>query len=92
MFYTYLWLREDGSPYYVGKGTRQRAYKSMAGHRPPKDKSRIVLQHWIDEETALAYELYQIDFWGRKDLGSGILRNLTDGGAEVLVTSIQRSP
>jgi hypothetical protein len=80
MFYTYLWLREDGTPYYVGKGTRGRAYRSHKGHRPPKDYSRIHIQYWSDEATAFSYEIYQIDFWGRKDLGTGILRNRTDGG------------
>lgn len=79
-FYTYLWLREDDSPYYVGKGTKRRAFSSSKGHRPPKDHSRVVLQYWIDEPTAFAYEMYLIDFWGRKDLDTGILRNLTDGG------------
>ena len=79
-FYTYMWLREDGSPYYVGKGAGDRAFVSRVGHRPPRDRSKIVVQFWPDEATALAYEIYQIDFWGRKDLGTGILRNFTDGG------------
>jgi hypothetical protein len=79
-FYTYLWLREDGTPYYVGKGSGRRAYKIEKRHVPPKDRNNIVLQYWPDEETALAYEVYQIDFWGRKDLGAGCLRNFSDGG------------
>jgi hypothetical protein len=79
-FYTYLYLREDGSPYYVGKGKGNRAFVSHIGHRPPKNRSRIIVQPWPDEATAFAYEIYQIDFWGRKDLGTGILRNQTEGG------------
>jgi len=79
-FYTYTYLRTDRSPYYVGKGKNGRVYVFSSGHWPPKDRSRILIQYWPDEATAFAYEMYQIDFWGRKDLGTGILRNLTDGG------------
>jgi NUMOD3 motif len=78
--YTYLYLREDGSPYYAGKGQGRRAYVCHKGHKPPEDRSRISLQYWLDEATAYAYEVYLIDFWGRKDLGTGILINHTDGG------------
>jgi hypothetical protein len=75
-FYTYLWLREDGTPYYVGKATRQRrAYRVSC---PPQD--RIVIQEWLTETDALEAEKSLIAHYGRKDLGTGILRNLTDGG------------
>lgn len=42
-FYTYFWLRENGTPYYVGKGTGDRAFTSR-GHRVkrPKHTSRIL--------------------------------------------------
>ncbi len=85
-FYTYQYLRTDGSPHYVGKGSNGRVYADHKGHHPPKssdgsiDHSRILIQHWPDEATALAYERYIIDFWGRKDIDTGILRNRTDGG------------
>lgn len=79
-FYTYLWLREVGTPYYVGKGRGQRAYDPhpRIGGTPPRE--RILIQYFPDEESALAAEKFLISFYGRKDLGTGILRNLTDGG------------
>ncbi len=80
VFYTYLWLREDGTPYYVGKGCRNRAYTSCPGHRPPKDRSCIVVQGWANEHEALEAEILLIAIYGRKSLGTGCLRNLTDGG------------
>jgi len=77
MFYTYLWLREDGTPYYVGKCTRKsRAYRVSC----PKDHSRVILQNHESEQDALDVEVFLISFYGRKDLGTGCLRNRTDGG------------
>ena len=81
MFYTYLWLRGDGTPYYVGKGSGKRAFKN--GGRParrPESRARIILQYWESEEKAFEMEKWWILFWGRKDNGTGILRNLSDGG------------
>jgi hypothetical protein len=81
-YYTYAYLREDKTPYYIGKGTGDRLYKK--GSRvfaPPKDKSRIIyLKQNLTEEEAFKHEIYMIAVLGRKDLGTGILHNRTDGG------------
>jgi hypothetical protein len=81
-FYTYAYLRQDKTPYYIGKGTRSRAYsKWRTGLKPPKDKSRIIfLKQNLTEEEAFKHEIYMIAIFGRKDLGTGILHNRTDGG------------
>lgn len=81
-FYTYAYLREDGTPYYIGKGKNNRLYnKGKRVFLPPKDKSRIIfLKKNLTEEEAFKHEKYMIAVFGRKDLRTGILRNRTDGG------------
>jgi len=81
-FYTYAYLREDRTPYYIGKGKDDRAYRKGKGQiRPPKDKSRIIiLKQNLSEEEAFQHEKYMIKVFGRKDIRTGILYNRTDGG------------
>ena len=80
-FYTYLWLREDGTPYYVGKGSGRRAYQSQ-GHlmRRPKDRRNIQITPHATEAEAFEDERRLIKWFGRQDLGTGCLHNFTDGG------------
>jgi hypothetical protein len=80
LFYVYMYLRENGTPYYVGKGKESRVYKVSKNHYPPEDRTRILIQEFSSEEEAFAAEQFFIEYYGRKDLGTGCLRNLTDGG------------
>ena len=81
-FYTYAYLRKDMTPYYVGKGNGYRIYdKGRREFKPPKDRSRIIfLKQNLTEAEAFKHETYMIAVFGRKDLGTGILHNKTDGG------------
>ena len=80
-YYTYAYLREDRTPYYIGKGTKERIYSTHRKFKPPKDKSRIIfLKQNLTEEEAFRHEVYMIAVFGRKDLGTGILHNRTNGG------------
>ncbi len=80
-FYTYLWLREDGTPYYVGKGRGRRGFVTKNHRMPrPKDRTRIITQDHLSESDAFLAEKILIAAYGRKDLGTGCLANMTDGG------------
>lgn len=77
----YQWLREDGTPYYIGIGNPRRPYIGRRSCGRPPSRDRIVILHEnLEWEEACRIERDLIAFYGRKDLGTGILRNLTDGG------------
>ena len=79
-FYTYAYLRQDGTPYYIGKGTGRRAYKGIHNVFLPPRERILFLKKNLLEEQAYQHEIYMIAVFGRKDLGTGILHNKTNGG------------
>jgi hypothetical protein len=82
-YYTYAWLRDDMTPYYIGKGIDNRAYRS---HRrgdaymspPPRDRV-LFLKKNLAEFDAYKHENYIISILGLKSEG-GILINMSYGG------------
>lgn len=84
VFYVYIYLRKDGSPYYVGKGSngRWRAKNHNVIIPPPERVIFSITQ--TTEEWAHFIEMELIDKLGRLNDGTGILENKTDGGEGVV--------
>lgn len=82
-YYIYAYLRENGTPYYVGKGKGNRLYDHSRRIKTPKDRKRVVyLRQNLTEDEAFKLETEFILRFGRKDNGTGILRNESNGGKE----------
>jgi hypothetical protein len=82
MYYIYAYLRKDNLlPYYIGKGKGNRINVKHKGLSVPKDKRlRVVMESALTNIGACALERFYIRWYGREDLGNGILINKTEGG------------
>jgi hypothetical protein len=87
-YYVYSYLRSTKSqngdidtPYYIGKGKGNRAYKGRHIVAIPKDLNKImVLAENMSEVDALQAEIFLINTYGRINNQTGILHNRTNGG------------
>lgn len=89
-FYVYAWCYPDGRPFYVGKGCGRRDAQPKSNKlfrnivaKIGRDGGSPRVVRWHEgaiEEDAHRLEMAYIKLFGRRDLGTGVLVNMTDGG------------
>lgn len=84
--YRYIRLDKD-QPFYIGIGTLKRARDTKHGRSEyfkricNKHGAELeIVENDLDWNTAAEKEKWWIKFYGRENIGTGILCNLTDGG------------
>lgn len=90
IYYTYIWHRPNGEPFYVGKGKDGRAWiEGRNTHfnnviaklkRNNLEPTVEIVKENISNEEAKELEIFLIAYYGRADLGLGPLTNQTNGG------------
>lgn len=81
-WYVYCYLRTHSNrPYYIGVGSRPDRMTARHTCKVPRDWSRIrVMRQGLTRDEALRWEVFYIERYGRKDLGTGFLINRKEGG------------
>lgn len=80
IYYVYEYLREDGSPYYIGMGHGTRIRDPHSGIKVPKKEFRRFIQKDMSESDALKLERTLTEKYGLIIDGTGILENKIHGG------------
>lgn len=81
-WFVYCYLRTSSNlPYYVGLGSRPDRMTAKHACKVPNDWTRIrVLRQGLTKAEAQHWEIFYIQRFGRRDLGTGCLVNRKDGG------------
>jgi hypothetical protein len=74
-FYVYQYVTEDGTPYYIGKGSGKRIHRLHTHTQLPTIDRRIIIVDNLTNEEAKNIEKELITKYGRK-IDGGILDNI----------------
>lgn len=83
IYYVYQYLREDGTPYYIGKGSGYRISEKKHSVKVPEKKYRQFVGKNLSEEEAYKLEGWLTHEYGLLIDGTGILENKIHGGGNV---------